>query len=130
MPDVLCWKTGVHDEIARELCGHFYACLMRQSKDGIVQRNYRLAFDAATDAMRPHAYTRGAAHPPGGRDMAYVKEGRMRDLNVEYEQEEEAGTTGAAVATREQTDNARTTRAKAMPWHLEWLLGVCAPALQ
>ena len=86
VPDVLCWKTRVHDAIARELCEHFYRSLMRLSKDGIVRRNYRIAFDAATDAMRPHAYTGGAAHPPCGSGMAYVgdvKEGRKREENVE-----------------------------------------------
>ena len=38
VPHVLCWKTLVHDPIARELCERFYGALMLQAKAGWVKR--------------------------------------------------------------------------------------------
>ena len=49
VPHVLCWRTPVHDDIAREMCGHFIRDLMRQSKGGSGRRDYPSAFDAAAD---------------------------------------------------------------------------------
>jgi hypothetical protein len=64
MSHVVCWWTPVHDEIAREFSRHFYQALVEQwSSDTSAPRNYRGAFIAATDAMRVHAFTRGASRP-------------------------------------------------------------------
>jgi hypothetical protein len=54
----------VHDDIAREFCDHFCQALVEQTRNGSSsQRDYRGAFDAATDAMRVHAFTGGAVRP-------------------------------------------------------------------
>ena len=42
MPHIVCWRTPVHDETAREFCDHFYQALVEQSSG----RNYRDAFTA------------------------------------------------------------------------------------
>ena len=49
VPYVVCWKTRVQDETARELCEHYYRALL-EDKSGV--RDYKRAFFSAIDAMR------------------------------------------------------------------------------
>jgi hypothetical protein len=60
VPYVLCWKTTVQDETAREFHERFYRSLV-----GSGSRDYKRAFLAATDAMQFSAPTRGGT-PRGG----------------------------------------------------------------
>ena len=55
VPCVLCWKTPVQDETARELCELFFRALV---EDASGARDYKRAFFAATDALRLQARTR------------------------------------------------------------------------
>ena len=57
VPNVVCWKTPVHDETAREMCGHFFTAL---GTDKERKRDYKRAFAAAMHAMRPLSHTHGA----------------------------------------------------------------------
>jgi hypothetical protein len=76
MSHVVCWRTSVHDETAREFCRHFYQALVEQTGNGSSpHRNYRGAFDAATAAMRVHAFTGGAARPPPETAAVYAGKG-------------------------------------------------------
>jgi len=59
VPYVLCWKTPVQDETARELCEHYYRALL-EDKSGV--RDYKRAFFSATDAMRLSASKCEARH--------------------------------------------------------------------
>ena len=54
VPCVICWKTPVQDETAKEMCELFYRTLVQ---DGSGARDYRRAFFAAADALRLSAYT-------------------------------------------------------------------------
>jgi len=67
MSHVVCWKTPVQDETAREICRHFYNALMQQSKDRSrsASRDYQRAFRSAVDVRREHSFTGGAACLPG-----------------------------------------------------------------
>jgi hypothetical protein len=56
VPNVVCWKTPVHDETAREMCGLFFTAL---GSDKERKRDYKGAFDAAMNAMRPLSHTHG-----------------------------------------------------------------------
>jgi hypothetical protein len=76
MSHVVCWRTSVNDETAREFCRHFYQALVEQTGNGSSpHRNYRGAFDAATAAMRVHAFTGGAARPPPETAAVYAGKG-------------------------------------------------------
>jgi hypothetical protein len=57
VPNVVCWKTEVQDETAREMCGHFFSAL---GTDKERKRDYKGAFEAAMNAMRPVSHTHGA----------------------------------------------------------------------
>ncbi len=57
VPNVICWKTTVHDEMAREMCRHFFTAL---GTDKERKRDYKGAFEAAMNAMRPLSHTHGA----------------------------------------------------------------------
>jgi len=66
MSHIVCWKTPVQDETARELCWHFYDALVQQSKDrSQPTRDYQRAFYAATDMIREHSYIGAATRLPG-----------------------------------------------------------------
>eukprot|EP00802_Teleaulax_amphioxeia_P001956 Tamp_01958.p1 GENE.Tamp_01958~~Tamp_01958.p1 ORF type:complete len:1448 (+),score=382.62 Tamp_01958:367-4344(+) len=107
MPHVVCWRTPVHDETAREFCDHFYQALVEQSSG----RNYRDAFTAATDAMRVHAFTGGAARPPSEASASV-------HLQPEHSGVDEHAP--AAASLRESGGAAQQTRAKVLgPWQLE-----------
>lgn len=90
MPYVVCWRTPVQDETAREMCEHFYRALMRQSvrgcRDEPPKRDYRMAFDAAMETMRKYSYvyTIGAARPPA----AGAKPGATRGKVVPWKSED------------------------------------------
>jgi len=58
VPHVLCWRTPVKDETAKELCEHFYRALIENQSGA---REYKQAFLAATNAVRSTAHTGGAA---------------------------------------------------------------------
>ena len=60
VPYVLCWKTTVQDETAREFHERFYRSLV-----GSGSRDYKRAFLAATDAMQFSAPTRGGTSRGG-----------------------------------------------------------------
>jgi hypothetical protein len=53
VPNVLCWKTEVYGDTARELCERFFRALVEEKQAG--KREYKRAFFAATDAMRSSA---------------------------------------------------------------------------
>jgi hypothetical protein len=61
VPNVVCWRTPVRDETAREMCGHFFSALGNDQKR---KRDYKGAFAAAMNAMRPLSHTHGAADLP------------------------------------------------------------------
>eukprot|EP00277_Geminigera_cryophila_P013459 CAMPEP_0179444644 /NCGR_PEP_ID=MMETSP0799-20121207/28080_1 /TAXON_ID=46947 /ORGANISM="Geminigera cryophila, Strain CCMP2564" /LENGTH=1038 /DNA_ID=CAMNT_0021231873 /DNA_START=47 /DNA_END=3165 /DNA_ORIENTATION=+ len=58
VPYVICWRTPVQDETAKEVCERFYRALV-ENTSGL--RNYQLAFLAATDGFLSSAHTSGAA---------------------------------------------------------------------
>jgi len=113
MSHVVCWKTPVHDETAREFCHLFYQALVEQTRESPSHRNYRDAFTAATDAMRVHAFSGGTAQLPPEAAGASVGKGVRK---------------GGGLATdvhllasplREHVGTAQRTRAKVMPWQEE-----------
>jgi hypothetical protein len=61
VPNVVCWRTPVHDETAREMCGHFFSALGNDKKR---KRDYYGAFAAAMKEMRPLSHTHGAKDLP------------------------------------------------------------------
>jgi hypothetical protein len=61
VPNVVCWKTSVHDETTREMCGLFFTTL---GSDKERKRDYKGAFAAAMNAMRPLSHTHGAKDVP------------------------------------------------------------------
>jgi hypothetical protein len=61
VPNVVCWKTPVLDETAREMCGLFFTAL---GTDKERKRDYKGAFAAAMNAMRPLSHTHGANDVP------------------------------------------------------------------
>jgi len=63
VPYVICWKTPVLDETAKELCQRFYRSLVENASGA---RDYKRAFFAATDGLRSSAHTGGAAKMPRG----------------------------------------------------------------
>ena len=133
MSHVVCWWTPVHDEIAREFCHHFYQALVEQtSSDTSPPRNYRVAFIAATDAMRVHAFTRGASRPApeaatfyGGKAVraGLVGASAPENTNLDnmHEREEDLGTNAhvSVSSLREDKGEALPTRSKMYPWQLE-----------
>jgi len=63
VPFVVCWKTEVQDETARELSRHFYRAVVDQKKHAYSVKDYQNAFLEATDLMRASAYTKGFSKP-------------------------------------------------------------------
>ncbi len=61
MPNVLCWQTPVRDETARELCERFFRPLVEKKQAG--KRDYKAAFAAAMNEMRPLSHTHGEKEP-------------------------------------------------------------------
>ena len=61
VPCVLCWKTPVQDETARELCELFFRALV---EDASGARDYKRAFFAATEALRLQSRTGTRRLPP------------------------------------------------------------------
>ncbi len=53
VPNVLCWRTPVHGDTARDLCENFFRALVEEKQAG--KWDYKRAFFAATDAMRSSA---------------------------------------------------------------------------
>ena len=79
----VCWKTPVHDEIAREMCECFWRALTAQSKqdsnkDGSPQRHYRRAFDTAVEEMKKYA----TAYAGGSPKRQLSKPGSSRGADV------------------------------------------------
>jgi len=62
-PYVICWKTPVQDETAKEFCELFYHALI---KDASGKRDYKVAFLAATNSLRLSAHTSGTTEKPRG----------------------------------------------------------------
>jgi hypothetical protein len=62
VPNVLCWQTPVNDETARELCERFFRPLVEEKQAG--KRDYKAAFAAAMNEMRPLSHTHGAKDLP------------------------------------------------------------------
>jgi hypothetical protein len=131
MSHVVCWRTLVHDETAREYCHLFYQPLVEQTRDGSPShRNYRDAFVAATDDMRVHAFYGDAARLLTGAAGGDV------GLRAGTEGDCAAGTTerddprlqsehsdidmhASAASLREHGCAAQQTRANVFPWQLE-----------
>ena len=123
----------MHDDIAREFCDHFCQALVEQTRNGSSsQRDYRGAFDAATDAMRVHAFTGGAVRPPpeaatfhGGKGVRAGPVGssatEKTDFDDMHEIEEDLDTNAHVSASllRDEEGAAHQTRAKMFPWQLE-----------
>jgi len=63
VPYVICWRTSVLDETAKEVCQRFYRALV-ENVSGV--RDYKRAFYAATDGLRSSAHTGGASKMPRG----------------------------------------------------------------
>jgi len=67
VPCVICWRTQVQDETAKELCERFYRALV-ENASGL--RDYRRAFLVAADGMQSSRHTGGVVYrPPGALDM-------------------------------------------------------------
>jgi hypothetical protein len=112
---VVCWKTPVHDETAREFCHLFYQALVEQTRGGSPSlRNYRDAFSVATDAMRVHAFSGGAARAPPEAAGA-----SMGEKGVREGEDLVADAYLRASPVREHVGTAQPTRAKVMPWQEE-----------
>ena len=130
MPHILCWKTPVQDETARELCRRFYDALMQQSKDrSQPSRDYRRAFRSAVDVMREHSFTGGAARLPGASTA-------LQEKKTCIKARDDGGNDGAASAILKDGVHFRNaepdvdaapslvrevegTRTTKMPWELE-----------
>ena len=109
---VICWRTPVLDDTARQLSELFYRALVQQP---LGTRDYRRAFFAATDALRVTAHTGGAVQPPrsaGGKDSASTAVGTCA-----------AGNTGPDSDMMEPDDaggaSAEARRGKVQDWHLD-----------
>jgi hypothetical protein len=64
VPYVVCWRTPVHDETAREFCFFFYRALV---EDASGVRDYRRAFFKAIDDMRAQQDFKGTGAAAGQR---------------------------------------------------------------
>jgi len=60
---VVCWKTEVQDETARELARHFYRALVEKKEHAMSVEDYQNAFVKATNILRASAYTKGFPNP-------------------------------------------------------------------
>jgi hypothetical protein len=89
VPNVLCWQTPVNDETARELCERFFRPLVEEKQAG--KRDYKAAFAAAMNFMRPLSHTHGAKDLPQtvgasasvgarGRQRGFVKTWQVEDV--------------------------------------------------
>ena len=79
----VCWKTPVHDEIAREMCECFWRaftaqCRQDSNTDGSPQRHYRHAFDTAVEEMKKYA----TAYAGGSPKLQLSKPGSSRGADV------------------------------------------------
>ena len=132
MSHVVCWRTRVQDEIAREFCRLFYLALVEQTRNGSAShRNYRDAFASATDEMRVHAFTGGAARPPpgpaainaegGSRECA--RGGREPDCNEceDMDDQENLGTDVHTVTFEDENakDSTHSKVVEVAPWKSE-----------
>ena len=75
VPCVVCWKTPVQDETAKELCERFYRALV---EDASGNRDYERAFLTATSAMLLTAHTKGPAQRPHTAGASFLKESLVR----------------------------------------------------
>ncbi len=128
MSHAVCWKTPVQDETAREFCHLFYQALVEQTRGG--STSYRDAFAAATDAMRVHAFSGGAARLPTGAARGYaglragvegdcaVGSSELDDVRLQDEHSD-VDVHAPAASLREHGCAAQQTRAKVFPWQLE-----------
>jgi hypothetical protein len=137
MSHVVCWRTPVHDDVAREFCNHFYQALVEQTVEqtrngSSSQRDYRSAFVAAADAMRVHAFTGGALRPApeaaafyGGKGVRAGAGGSSAPDNTDFddmherEEDLDANVHVSASSLRDEEGAAHQTRAKMFPWQLE-----------
>ena len=117
VPYVLCWRTPVQDETAKELCELFYRALV-QNESG--SRDYGQAFLAATNALRASAHTGGSrTNPRGEEDVStsnvVLHSGTSRDGSV--------GSSGTSlregVGDAAQEGGQETSRGPVRPWHEE-----------
>ena len=72
VPYVVCWKTQVQNETARELCERFIcspACLAALVEDWAGKRDYNDAFIVCTDAMLRHSPARCTRRTRGTSDV-------------------------------------------------------------
>ena len=129
----VCWKTPVHDEIAREMCECFWRALTAQTKqdsnkDGSPQRHYRRAFDAALEEMKKYvtAYAGGSpkrqlskSDSSRGVDVSGIE---LADVECPASDEHLFTDEGDTMSSlREHGRNGQATRGKVAPWQLEML---------
>jgi hypothetical protein len=92
VPNVLCWKTVVYGDTARELCERFFRALVEEKQAG--KRDYKRAFFAATDAMRSSAREGHLPLPEDGVSTAEQEEHSgssrrvHRGLYIQWQQED------------------------------------------
>ena len=128
VPCVVCWRTPVQDETARELCALFYGALVEDTS-GV--RDYKRAFFAATDKLRLSAHTGGAARgqrdSDGSVSSDYVGSSGLRneggDADMLRPQRDDAPLeqtrmTSAAGGVPGE-GNGSSTRGKEKPWQWE-----------
>jgi len=113
LPCVLCWKTPVHDETAKELCEYFYRALV---EDVSGSRNYRRAFVTATNGMRRRAYTNGLAHRSLDADdqnncQNLMRSSSTRNASLKMKLEHEISASGQ--------EGCGSSQGKVEPWHEE-----------
>jgi len=112
VPYVVCWKTPVHDDAAKELCGRFYRALV-ENTSGV--RDYKRAFFAATHALQLSSHTRGAAHLPrvAHKGDSAASNSKTRDARLDSNMAQEQ--VGGIVLE----DGKGITREPVQPWHRE-----------
>jgi hypothetical protein len=88
VPNVLCWQTPVRDETARELCERFFRPLVEEKQAG--KRDYKAAFAAAMNFMRPLSHTHGAKDLPQtvGASASVGARGGQRGIVKPWEEED------------------------------------------
>ena len=101
VPCVICWKTPVQDETAKEMCELFYRTLVQDSSGA---RDYRRAFFATADALRLSAYTGSSKTKPHdvhdlGSSVSLRPSGTTRSMSPQ-----EAGSSRGRVRTCHEED--------------------------
>jgi hypothetical protein len=127
----VCWKTLVHDEIAREMCESFWRALTAQSKkdsnkDGSPPRDYRHAFDTAVEEMKKFTVVYAVGTPkhqlstPVSSRGADVSGIELDDMECPASDEHLFTDEGNTMSSlREHGRYGQATRGKVASWQLE-----------